>query len=266
MLHKDLRRDGFRPWLDEEDLLPGEEWDVSIRTAVRSSAAVVVCLSGSSITKEGYVQKEIRLALDVADEKREGTIFLIPLRLEDCDVPARLRRWQWVDLFQPGGYEKLLAALRSRISAVQDNTKARKPSRERSHRLNEEARERVQDWGKRMSAFGRWDWEPLFVATERYVAAILQDPTFQHPWTNLAYVFHLFGKKDAATTYLSRSRSIASDINDPGSNFRNVAQAIQRDAYLSGGSVRRPSLDSASRERLEKLLNAIDAVLAKRDN
>ena len=113
-LYRQLIRDGFDAWLDEEDLIPGQAWDTEIRRAVRSCDVAVVCLSRSSITKEGYIQKEIRHALDVADEKPAGTIFLIPARLDECDVPERLKHVQWVDLFKDQGYQKLLKALRTR--------------------------------------------------------------------------------------------------------------------------------------------------------
>jgi len=75
-------------------------------------------LSNNSINKEGYVQKEIRLALDAADEKPEETIFLIPARLEDCKVPSRLGKYQWVDLFIAHGYERLLKSLQIRASSL----------------------------------------------------------------------------------------------------------------------------------------------------
>jgi uncharacterized protein (TIGR00288 family) len=113
-LYRRLRVDGFAPWLDEEDLLPGQDWEHEISAAVRSSGAVVVCLSCGSVTKEGFVQKEIKYALDVAAEKPEGTIFVIPWRLEECVVPARMRQWQWVDGFAEAGYDRLVAALRLR--------------------------------------------------------------------------------------------------------------------------------------------------------
>jgi hypothetical protein len=113
-LHKRLLADGFAPWLDEEDILPGCEWQQEIPKAVRNSDVVVVCLSQQSIGRTGYVQKEIRYALDVADEQPEGQIFLIPLRLEECEVPERLSRWQWVDFFAQTGYEKLVRALHAR--------------------------------------------------------------------------------------------------------------------------------------------------------
>jgi hypothetical protein len=113
-LYAKLKADGFNPWLDEEDILPGQDWEHEIRQAVRFSHIVIVCLSPSSITKEGYVQKEIRIALDVAEEKPPGTIFLIPARLHDCQVPERLQGSQWVDLFVDRGYERLVTALRRR--------------------------------------------------------------------------------------------------------------------------------------------------------
>ncbi len=106
---------GFDAWFDEEKLLPGQDWDFEIRKAVRNSDTVVVCLSTDSITKEGYIQKEIRLALDIADEKPEGTIFIIPARFEECSVPDRISRFQWVDLFEKTGYSKLQESLRLRM-------------------------------------------------------------------------------------------------------------------------------------------------------
>jgi len=117
-LYRRLRFDGIAPWLAEEDLLPGQDWQLEIPKAVRSSDAVIICLSSRAITKAGYVQKEIEDALDVADKQPEGAIFLIPLRLEECEAPERLRRWQWVDFFQEKGYERLLRALRVRAESL----------------------------------------------------------------------------------------------------------------------------------------------------
>ncbi len=117
-LNERLLSDGMDPWLDEEDLLPGHVWDVEIKKAVRTSDVVLVCLSERAISKAGYVQKEVSLVLDVADEQPEGAIFLIPVKLEPCEIPARLSRWHWVNLFEQRGYEKLLRALRARSEAL----------------------------------------------------------------------------------------------------------------------------------------------------
>lgn len=115
-LYHRLVADGFDAWLDEEKLMPGQEWDLEIRQAVRKTDVVVVCLSKGSVTKAGYVQKEIRFALDVADEQPEGATFIIPARLEECETPGRLSRWQWVDLFADTGYERFKRALISQAN------------------------------------------------------------------------------------------------------------------------------------------------------
>jgi hypothetical protein len=117
-LYARLKGDGYQPWLDEENLLPGQDWESEIRKAVKNSHVVVVCLSKGSVTKTGFGQKEIKVALDVADEQPANTIFIIPARLEDCDVPERLRKWHWVDLFETMGYTKLLASLAHRASSL----------------------------------------------------------------------------------------------------------------------------------------------------
>lgn len=117
-LYERLYEDAFLPWLDSEDLLPGQDWDYEIRNAVRASDAVLVCLSGHATQKSGYVQKEIAHALDAAEEKPEATIFIIPVLLEPCTIPTRLRKWQWVDLGTEKGYEKLLLALKSRAKQL----------------------------------------------------------------------------------------------------------------------------------------------------
>jgi len=101
---------GHAPWLDEERILPGQDWEREIRNALTRAHIVLVCISSRS-ERKGFVQKELRRALDIADEQPDGTIFIIPVKLEPCAVPERLRKWQWVELFSEGGEAKLAAAL-----------------------------------------------------------------------------------------------------------------------------------------------------------
>ena len=118
------------PWLDEEDLLPGQRWEDEIPKAVRESDVVIVCLSRHSITKKGYVQKEIKFALDVADEQPEGTIYLIPVGLEDCELPQRLKHLHCVNLQESRGFEQLMRSLRVRAESlgITENASSIKPA------------------------------------------------------------------------------------------------------------------------------------------
>jgi hypothetical protein len=106
------------PWLDEEKLLPGQDWNLEIEKAVESSDAVIVCLSSTSVAKEGYVQKELRQVLNIALEKLEGAIFVLPVRLDDCPLPRQLKDKQALNYFpasqQAAAYDKLKTSLKIR--------------------------------------------------------------------------------------------------------------------------------------------------------
>ena len=116
-LYSRLKREGVDVWLDKEKLLPGANWELEIRKAVQEADVVVVCLS-KQFNQAGFRQKEVRIALDTAMEKLEGDIFIIPARLEECDVPDNLSRWHWVDLFEVGGHHRLIRALHARADRI----------------------------------------------------------------------------------------------------------------------------------------------------
>jgi TIR domain len=121
-LYRYLRRRGIQPWLDAENLIPGQNWEIEIPKAIQTSDAIIICLTKNSIDKEGYVQKEIRFALDKALEMPEGRIFLIPARLEECDLPYSLKQYQWVNFYEEGGYSKLMKALKERALQLERAT------------------------------------------------------------------------------------------------------------------------------------------------
>jgi hypothetical protein len=110
-IYNQLIANGIEPWLDEKSILPGQDWTYEIKKAVKNSDVVIAFLSNTSVDKTGYVQKEIKIALDAADERPEGKIFLIPAKLEDCSIPDRLSNRQWVDLHTKGGFERLMQSL-----------------------------------------------------------------------------------------------------------------------------------------------------------
>lgn len=122
-LYQRLNAEGWiDPWLDEEKLLPGQDWDLEIGKAVESADVIIVCLSSTSISKEGYVQKEIKTALNVALFMPEESIYIVPLRLNDCSIPRNLRSIQYVDFFpnerKERMYVRLFQSLKIRLGQV----------------------------------------------------------------------------------------------------------------------------------------------------
>lgn len=126
-----LEADGFAPWLDDEKILPGAEWEEEIKAAFRRCHVVIVFLSQKSVIKEGYFQREILIALNLADEKPERTIFIIPARIDQVDIPNRLSKYQSTDLFGSNGYERLVAALNQRAKSLGLSQSAPLPKRKR---------------------------------------------------------------------------------------------------------------------------------------
>jgi formylglycine-generating enzyme required for sulfatase activity len=119
-LYRQLKAAGYHPWLDKYDLLPGQDWWTEIEKIISDPYnLVVVCLSNKSTTKRGVVQQEIAGALDVLKKMPEDTIYLIPARLEPCQVPKRLSHLHWVDLFEPDGLEYLKRSLDDEIGKRQ---------------------------------------------------------------------------------------------------------------------------------------------------
>lgn len=112
-LYNRLVKEGASVWLDRENILPGQDWESEIRTAIYGSDIVIVCLSKHFNQQGGYRHEELKIALDKAEALPAGEIFLVPARLEKCDMPEPLRRWQRADLFEANGYRKLLRTLKT---------------------------------------------------------------------------------------------------------------------------------------------------------
>ena len=108
--------------VDEKKLRPGQDWETEIEKAVEAADAVIVLLSNSSVKKEGYIQKELRFALSIALEKPEDTIFIVPLRLDDCFVPRSMKSIEYVDYFpdmqREIAYMRLCASLEERANTI----------------------------------------------------------------------------------------------------------------------------------------------------
>lgn len=114
-LYLKLKGDGFNPWLDKKDLLGGQDWEFEIRRTIRKAKVIIICLTKDLKRKTGYVQSEIKMAMNEATKYPDGSIFIIPVRLEECDVPDRLQSLHRIDLFEEDGYQKLKNSLKSNL-------------------------------------------------------------------------------------------------------------------------------------------------------
>jgi formylglycine-generating enzyme required for sulfatase activity len=118
--------DWIYPWLDEEEVLPGMNWEVEIEKAVETADAVIVFLSRNSVNQDGYIHHELKLVLNAAEKKPEGSIFVIPLKLNECEVPTSIRSRQYIDYSLPEtrklAYRRLLKSLMIKNDLVNRRT------------------------------------------------------------------------------------------------------------------------------------------------
>jgi len=104
-LAKNLRQAGANIWLDQLDISPGSRWDKSIQDALTNSKVLLVILSKTSVESDNVLD-EVSFALEQG--KR-----VVPVLLEDCEIPFRLRRLQYADFTEnpEKGIHTLIQAL-----------------------------------------------------------------------------------------------------------------------------------------------------------
>ena len=147
----------IEPWQDISKILPGETWALEIRKAIDQADVIIIILSENSVIKEGFIHTEMHYAWNRSLQKPPGTIFLIPMRLEDCKVPIGLydlEAKQWVDYFDEEkevSYAKLLKSLEARLeqrkileTRERALTKKRKEIKTRKEKIELEATEKAR--------------------------------------------------------------------------------------------------------------------------
>jgi len=133
-LYNELKANGLNPWLDEEDLLPGMKWDDEIVKTIKNSSFFLACLSSHSVLKNGYIQKELKLALSVMEQKPVGANYFIPLLIEDIDIPEikvgtiNMRDYQAVYLYKEGEMVKLIKHLKQDNKIINKVKRKENPS------------------------------------------------------------------------------------------------------------------------------------------
>lgn len=103
-----LKAAGIMVWRDTDELWPGQDWRARIREAITENAvAFVACFSRAALARDKSFQyQELFLAADEFTTRRPDVPWLIPVRLDDCQIPAwpigggrTLRSLQYADLF-----------------------------------------------------------------------------------------------------------------------------------------------------------------------
>ena len=100
-LYQDLTAKGFQVWKDDNQLLPGENWEHKIERAMKEHEFVIICLSDVSVAKRGFVQVEWKQALKKQAQRPVSDVYIIPVKLntfDDNNLPSEINALHYVDL------------------------------------------------------------------------------------------------------------------------------------------------------------------------
>jgi hypothetical protein len=78
-------------------------------------------LSSNSVSRRGFYQKELKMALDLLDELPPFEILIIPVRINECiPLDDKLQHLQWIDLFPSyeEGLKKIIKVIATKKIAL----------------------------------------------------------------------------------------------------------------------------------------------------
>lgn len=118
-LYKKLQEKGYKPWMYEQNLVGGQDYEKERRKAISESDLFIACLSSKNVQQSGQFQKDFKLGLVEHAEKPPGNIFFIPLKLDNCEIPdlqiedfgLKLKALWPVDYWKPNGFKDLDKAI-----------------------------------------------------------------------------------------------------------------------------------------------------------
>ncbi|HAO22362.1 MAG TPA: hypothetical protein DCQ37_18995 [Desulfobacteraceae bacterium] len=116
-LYDDLKAcQNIEPFM-EDDVLAGENIEMTMRRNIRKSNYVLAVMSEKTLSERSLFQKNLKLALNILDEFPDNQIYLIPVRIDECEpADERLQQRKPADLF-PDYHKGLNEILRSFGSA-----------------------------------------------------------------------------------------------------------------------------------------------------
>ncbi len=94
-------------------------WQQVIESEIEKCDYFLAFLSRRSVSKTGYVNRELRYALEQGERRPFGQRFIVPILLDDCVLPREFREIHSLRMWERGSYEKRVQALSERNLGVE---------------------------------------------------------------------------------------------------------------------------------------------------
>jgi len=124
-----LAEDWIDPWIEEENLLPGQDRELLISETLKSTDVVLLCFSKESLDRGDRLQRDINSIVSLGNEKPDSSIFIVPIRLDECEIPQSLRSRQYVNFFPSEveieqAYSLLIKSMSRKYDLISGNARA----------------------------------------------------------------------------------------------------------------------------------------------
>ena len=112
---QDLQAAGVRVWLDEAEMLIGDSLIEKIRQGIDEMEYLGVVLSQNSVKSE-WVKREVDVAMNQEIEGKR--VKILPLVIENCELPGFLKGKLYADFRDPQRYEEELKKILRRLAVM----------------------------------------------------------------------------------------------------------------------------------------------------
>jgi len=115
-IEKALTSQGYSTWFDEKDIPIGESILKEIGNALQKCDVVLVFLSKESVESR-WVNEEWRIKF--FDYVNKGQVYILPMLIEECDIPQLLKDKKYADFTENESYESSLSLLLKRLKQIE---------------------------------------------------------------------------------------------------------------------------------------------------
>jgi len=117
-LHQLLKRDGIECFFDEVSLAPGDNFVLQISVAIDECNYLVMAMSRAYFSA-GFAPSEWAAVL--ADDPKNERGRLVPLLLEECELPALIRALNYIDVSSAEKLEQNYRRIWQRVGRLEPN-------------------------------------------------------------------------------------------------------------------------------------------------
>jgi isopentenyl diphosphate isomerase/L-lactate dehydrogenase-like FMN-dependent dehydrogenase len=112
-----LKASGYNPWFDADEIAPGQKIAETIVDGISQSAVAILLVSKNLNLEKSILGEELKVALATMTSKDESFSPVIPIKLDEAEVPQALAGIHWIDMRGKESFEKLEKGLKRVLGA-----------------------------------------------------------------------------------------------------------------------------------------------------